>query len=204
MVKKLTIFGAIAVFFYLSHIIFGGILWHEYSHLMQPISDLTATGAPDKNLLSILTLIYGLCAITFAVCAYIYLKNIVPKITRVGLLLFIIMHVISITYGIFPVDLPGTPATFTGIMHIIITMLIIPLTILSPILIGAGLRKNQLFLSFAVYSIATGIFIFFAGGVTAYFFVHKLPYFGLVERINIGALQLWTLIFSIKLFRGTL
>lgn len=201
MVKKLTITGAAAVFFYLTHIVLGGTLWHGYSHLTQPISDLTATGAPHKNLLSIITFVYGLCAVTFAVITYIYLKNEVPKITRAGLLSFIILHAISITYGIFPVDLPGAPITFTGIMHIVITVLIIPLTIFAPILIGIGLRKNQYFSTFAVYSIATGIFIFFAGGATAYIFVNKLPYFGLVERINIGALQLWMLIFSVKLFR---
>ena len=201
MTKKLTIFGAIAVFIYLFHIVLGGILWTGYSHLMQPISDLTATGAPDRELLSMITFIYGLCAILFTVSAYLYLKNDVPKIARTGLISFIIMHCVSILYGLFPVDLPGAAVTFTGIMHIVITVVIIPLTIISPILIGLGLRKHKQFKIFATYSIITGIFIFIAGGTTAYFFANKLPYFGLVERINIGTLQLWTLIFSLKLFR---
>ena len=42
-------------------------------------------------------------------------------------------------------------------------------------------------------SIACGILIFFAGGASALFAA-------LVERINIGALQLWTLVLSVVLY----
>jgi len=78
--------------------------------------------------------------------------------------------------------------------------LLIPLTIISPILVGLGFRKIQAFKSYGIYSIITGVIIFIAGGTTAFFFMNKLPYFGLVERINIGFLQLWMFITSIMLF----
>ncbi|MHB1419393.1 MAG: DUF998 domain-containing protein [Bacillota bacterium] len=201
MIKKFTIFGALGALVYVFHVVLGGILWNGYSHLIQPISDLTGTGAPNKDLLSIITFIYGLCSIVFTISVYLYLKGSVPKIARVGMLTFIAMHLVSITYGLFPVDLPGSSITFKGIMHIVVTGLIVPLTILSPLLIGIGLRKIESFKGFATYSIITGVIIFVAGGTTAIIFANKLPNFGLFERINIGTLQLWMLVFSLKLFR---
>lgn len=38
--------GMAAVLIYLLHVILGGLLWKEYSHLHEPISTLTASGAP--------------------------------------------------------------------------------------------------------------------------------------------------------------
>jgi hypothetical protein len=145
MLRKLTIFGALGALIYLVHVVLGGILWEGYSHLMQPISDLTASGAPDRSLLSVITLIYGAFSIIFAISAYLYIINFAPIIARIGMLFFLAMHIVSITYGLFPQDLPGSPVTFTGVMHLVITGVIIPLTIISPILIGLGFRRIQAF-----------------------------------------------------------
>lgn len=200
MLRKLTIFGALGALIYLIHVVLGGILWEGYSHLMQPISDLTATGAPDRGLLNVITFIYGVFSIIFSISAYLYIRNFAPKIAVIGMFLFLAMHVVSITYGLFPQDLPGSPVTFTGVMHLIITGIIIPLTIASPILVGLGTIKIKGFKRYGIYSIITGVLILIAGGTTAFFFINKLPYFGLIERINIGFLQLWMVITSIKLF----
>ncbi|HSJ37701.1 MAG TPA: DUF998 domain-containing protein [Planococcus sp. (in: firmicutes)] len=200
MAKKLTIFGALGVFAYVVHVVLGGFLWEGYRHLHQPISDLTAQGAPDRFLLSVITFVYGVFSIVFAASAYIVIKRFAPKISRIGMLLFLAMHVISITYGLFPQDLPGAPMTFTGVMHLVITALIVPLTILAPLLVGIGLRKVKGFESYGKYSVITGILILIAGGSAALFFANQWPYFGLVERINIGVLQLWMLVTSIRLF----
>ncbi|OHX48956.1 hypothetical protein BB776_04550 [Planococcus salinarum] len=200
MAKKLTIFGALGVLAYVIHVVLGGFLWEGYSHLHQPISDLTARGAPNRGLLSSITFLYGVFSILFAASAYIVIKRFAPKISRIGMLLFLVMQVISITYGLFPQDLPGAPMTFTGLMHLVITALIVPLTILAPLLVGIGFRKIRSFQSYGNYSIATGGIILIAGGSAAFFFANQWPYFGLVERINIGVLQLWMLVTSIRLF----
>ena len=200
MAEKLTIFGALGVLAYVIHVVLGGFLWEGYSHLQQPISDLTAQGAPNRVLLSSITFVYGVFSIIFSASAYIVIKRFSPKISRVGMLLFLAMHSISITYGLFPQDLPGAPVTFTGVMHLVITALIVPLTILAPLLIGIGMRKVKGFHSYGNYSVVTGIIILIAGGSAALLFANQWPYFGLVERINIGVLQLWMLVTSIKLF----
>lgn len=42
-----------------------------------------------------------------------------------------------------------------------------------------------------------------AGGASGAFFANHWPFFGLVERINIGTLQAWTFALSLVLFRGS-
>lgn len=198
--KKLTGLGILGVAFYVLHVVLGGILWKGYSQLMQPISDLTAAGAPNRDLLGVFTALYGILCTVFAFSAFMYLRKRVPKTAAAGALVFLAMQLVSLSYGLFPEDLAGAAPTFTGTMHIAVTFLIVPLTILGPLLIGIGLRKIEPLRKLGIYSLVTGIFIFFAGGATAIFFAQKLPYFGLVERINMEALQLWTFAFSWRLF----
>ena len=112
MAQKLTIFGAFAAVIYVMHVWVGGMLWEGYSHLHQPISDLTALGAPDRFLLTGMTILYGILTIIFAVSAYIYIKGFAPKISRIGMMLLLAMFLLSITYNLFPQDLPGGPVTF--------------------------------------------------------------------------------------------
>jgi len=198
--KNILLFsGAMAVIVYVLHVVIGGILWQGYNHLQQPISDLTATGSPIKDLMLIFTTSYGILALLFAISFTFLESKKHHKVVFWGGICFIILHLISISYGIFPQDLPGAPATFSGIMHIVITALIVPFTILTPFLIGSGLIKQSNWKNFGVYSIITGILIVIFGTASGVFYAEKLPYFGLVERLNIGTLQLWTLLLSIKL-----
>jgi len=199
--KKLTVFGMIGALAYLLHVVLGGALWNGYNHLMQPISDLTASGAPDYSLISAITWAYGICVILFGLSAFLYMRTFAPKRAQAGMLIFLIMQVVSILYGFFPEDLAGAAPTAAGAMHIVITALIVPLTILAPFLIGFGFRKFEGMEGIGRYSILTGIIILVFGSLSAVFFANMWPYFGLIERINIGALQLWTFILSYRLFK---
>lgn len=198
--KKLSGLGMLGVAAYVLHVVLGGFLWKGYDHLNQAISDLTGSDAPNKDLLIVITLVYAVLCIVFVFSAYMYTRKAVPKIMSAGLLVFLAMHLVSSTYNLFPVDLAGTPMSALGFMHIVVTVLIVPLTILAPILTGVGLLRVEGMRGFGKFSIAVGIFIFFAGGASAVFAAQQLPYFGLVERLNIGSLQLWTFLLSMKLF----
>ncbi len=85
-----------------------------------------------------------------------------------------------------------------------VTALIIPLTIAAPVLIGTGFRKLNGFKGFGTYSIITGIAIFVFGGTSAALFAGRLPFFGLAERLNIGTLQVWMFLLSLKLFKDNM
>lgn len=198
--KKLTVFGMLGALVYVLHVAIGGMLWKGYNHLMQPISDLTAQGAPDRVLLGYFTGAYGVFSVIFSVSAFMYVRKAGSKLLNAGFIIFLFMHIVSMTYGLFPEDLLGSPMTFRGLMHYIVTGIIVPLTILSPLLTGVGMRKIDQFRRFSVYSIATSIIILTAGGISVFLAVNRMNYFGLFERINIGSLQLWMFSLSLKLF----
>lgn len=194
--------GMLAVVIYLLHVLLGGYLWETYSHLQQPISDLTATGAPDRYLLLVLTNIYGVLALIFAISFTVFEGKEHHKLVFWGGISFIILHVVSISYSFFPQDLPGAEPTFAGTMHLLVTILIVPFTILTPLLIGFGLKKKKTRKSLGNFSLLGGILIIIFGGLSGYFFAKGLPYFGLVERKNIGTLQIWTFVLSYKLIKS--
>jgi hypothetical protein len=190
--------GMLAVVIYLLHILIGGFLWKTYSHLQQPISDLTATGAPNRFLLLLFTNIYGGLALIFAVSYTFFESRELHKLVFWGGISFIILHIVSISYSFFPQDLPGAEPSFAGMMHLAVTVLIVPFTILTPLLIGFGLKKEKAWKTLGNFSLICGILIIIFGGMSGFFFAKGLPYFGLVERINIGTLQIWTFVMSYK------
>lgn len=198
--RKLTLFGMLGALAYAFHVVLGGFLWKGYSHIRQPISDLTAQGAPDRAFLTGITSVYAIFSIIFAIAAFMYIKKLKVKILSTGFILFICMHIVSASYNFFPEDLAGAQATFRGIMHWVVTGAIVPLTILSVLLIGLGFRKVKGFRGYSVYTVITSIILFTAGGASVIILSQGLGVFGLFERLNIGSLQLWMFLVSLKLF----
>ena len=198
--KRLALFGLIGALIYVAHVVVGGLLWPGYNHLQQPVSDLTATGAHDRSLLLVFTWAYACCSVIFAVSLLGYFRPLHRRLLTAGLILFLGVHILSLAYGFFPEDLPGAAPSFTGTMHIVVTFAIVPFTIVFPFMVWAGLRKLSPWRGFAVYCFITGAVIFVAGGTTTVLFARKLSYFGLTERINLGALQLWMFVISWRVF----
>jgi hypothetical membrane protein len=199
--RKPAILGMVAPIIYVFHVVYGGLLWAGYSHIRQPISDLSATGAPDRDLLQGILYIYGILLVIFTIYAFLYFKKSDNKTIKVAMAIFITAQIVSISYGFFPEDLSGAEATFTGTMHLVVTGLIVPLTILTPFVSGIAFRKIEGFRSLSLYSYITTAIIFFVGGLTVILMANKSEVFGLFERINIGSYQLWIFIFALKLFR---
>jgi len=198
--KQFSILGMIAVIAYIAHVVIGGFLWNGYNHITQPISDLTASGAPDKILLSIFTYIYSIASILFAISLIIYYNKSESKAVKAGTFLLLAIQIISLLYGFFPEDLPGSTMTINGIMHIVITILLVPLAIIAPIIIGIGFKKTKEPNGLGSYSIITGIIIFVSGGASVITIANKLPYLGIIERLNIGALLIWMFVLAITVF----
>lgn len=201
MKRWLVLSGLFSVVVYTLHVVIGGWLWHGYSHLHQPISDLTGSGAPNRLLMLVFTNIYGCAALLFAIVFAGYARQMPNRVAFAGSIAFVLLHVCSIAYSFFPEDI-GTTTTFNGAMHIAVTIAIVPFTIATPVLIGLGFRRQAGWGRMVQYSFITGGAIVIIGAATAIFFAKKLPYFGLVERINIGLLQCWTAILSIHAFRS--
>ena len=202
MKRILLLSGVLAAAAYAAHVVIGGLLWTGYSHLMQPISDLTAAGAPDRGTLSVILYAYSCFALAFGVAAFGRFRRLGLRTASWGMILYIAMQLVSVSYSFFPEDLPGSAMTFAGTMHLLVTAVIVPFTIGAPVVTGLGMRNANGLARAGWFSVACGILIFFAGGATAVFFAQRLPFFGLVERINIGTLQAWTFVMSLVLCRA--
>jgi hypothetical membrane protein len=199
--RKLLVFGMLAPLVYLSHVVIGGLLWKGYSHLEQPISDLTSAVAPDRVLLNNIMYACGLFSMIFFISVFMYLRKVKSKALKTGTVLLIVFELISISYLFFLQDEIGSKLTFAGLMHLVVTGLIVPVIIAAPIFLGIGFRKLQGFKSFSIYSIFTSVFIFITGGTSVIVLSNKLHYFGVWERLNMASIYLWIFLLALKLFR---
>ena len=95
MKRILLLSGALAALAYAAHVVIGGLLWAGYSHLMQPISDLTATGAPDRATLGIILYAYSLFALVFGVAALDRFRRLGQKAAAWGMILYVAMQLVS-------------------------------------------------------------------------------------------------------------
>ena len=204
MLKKLALLGIIGPLLYLLHIVLGGALWEGYSHIRQAISDLSGSGAPNQALIHGILTVYNACIVLFAIVGYFYFKKSQVKSIRVSMIIFIAATVVSFSYGFFPVDLQGAELTFLGLMHGVVTALIVPLTILTPLTAGIAFRKIEAFKKYSLYSFMTAGILFCVGLFTVFLMMSKSDYFGLSERINIGSFELWMFLIALKMFKTDL
>lgn len=197
MTKHLFWFSGITgVIVYFFATIYGGVLFTNYSHLTQHISELLGSHATTRTLLNPLYLLYNLLLITFAFGVYKQWDN---RKTKLGAVSLVITGLASILMWWFPVDTRGYPLTRQGEIHIILAALESFSTLIATFFIGFGLRKNEYLLS--KISFITGFLILITGPLAGITTVMNSPFLGLFERITIGIFHLWILIFSISMAR---
>lgn len=190
--------GVLSAVVYWAHVILGGILWPEYNHVTQTISELTADGAPNAGLLRILTTVYGLLAMLFAVSLFFFARERkMRKTVKTGAALLIVMEAVSFFgYMIFPLN-GGTMMQNSG--HLVVTAVVVLCTIACGFLIGIGFKKTEGFKKTGVFILVCAVIMVISGGFSPVAMANGLPFGGIVERINIFALQLWIAVLSVRL-----
>ena len=105
------------------------------------------------------------------------------------------MGLVSVTTAtIFPQDAWGSPPTFPGEMHKIMSGVVGLFSMLSMILIGTWFIRTKIFPGFGTYSFVTvGVVILSTG---FYIVTMGSPIMGLAERITILVGFMWTFILS--------
>lgn len=198
--KIFSVIGWVAISLYIIHVLLGPLVWEGYSHWSQAISELTALGAPHSQGLGALTIGYGILSIV--VSSYLVYRLVSgSRLVKLASLMFLFMHLISFSYVFFPQDLPGEPMSFSGIMHIIVTGLLVPLTIASPILWAKAVWAHHHWRRFSRFSVAVAIALFLFGGATAASAAQGASFFGFLERLNIGSLLLWMTVLYSQMWR---
>jgi len=191
----MPLLGIFSVILYFLHVILGEIFYEGYNPLAQAISDLTASNSPSKNIARPFSTLYGICAVIFSIGFFLYIKNKINKAVTVSSFIFCIMNIISFFgYAFFPLSESGYADTFQDKMHMIVTVFVVLLTIVSLILFFIGFFKAKGHKWLAVVSIST-LLILIAGAML----INIMPkeYFGVAERINVYSIIIYTGILSL-------
>jgi len=194
-IKIIPLLGIFSVIFYFLHVILGEIFYEGYNPLAQAVSDLTASNSPSRNIARLFSTLYGICAVTFSIGFFAYLKNIINKAVTVSSFIFCIMNTISfLGYAFFPLSESGYAGTFQDKMHVVVTVLVVLSTIVSLVLYTIGFFRTKEHKRLGIISISA-LLILMVGAML----INIMPkeYFGVAERINVYAIIIYTGILSL-------
>jgi len=195
MVKFIPLLGIFSVILYFLHVILGEIFYEGYNPLAQAVSDLTASNSPSKKIASLFSMLYGIYAVSFSIGFFVYLKNKINKVVTASSFIFCIMNTISFFgYTFFPLSESGYAGVFQDKMHMVVTVFVVLLTIVSLVLFSIGFFRKKEHKWVGIVSIIT-LLILMVGAML----INIMPkeYFGVAERINVYSIIIYTGILSL-------
>ena len=128
--------GIVALLSYTAAVVFSPLAYPGYNWMAQAVSDLSASNAPSLGLWNQLSSLYNICTLICAmmVCAGIQGKG--SRLLRTGIYLFTAMEWISaVGFSMFPLSDSGYAGTFQDKMHILSTVLVVLLSIVSLVML---------------------------------------------------------------------
>jgi len=197
-----SILGIIASLFYIIPTIVGGLLRPGYNHITNSVSDLLASGAPNKIALMIPFTIYPILLSIFGFGLFAILRSKpLPFSSTNGLIGFILigasMGILGIlTMTIFPQDPHGAPMTTPGLMHLILVGIQAISAMAAILLIGLWFRSNG-FTGYFIYSIISLAVLLITGIISMIGATQGSQYLGLFERLNVGTIMQWLVVIGI-------
>jgi hypothetical protein len=204
--KLLMLSGILAPIVDVIAIVLGGILWKEYSHLSQPVSDLLARNAPNKALLDPIFGVYNLLTIAFGFGLLQYVRgdeqNRRKTVGLIGAWVLIAEGIFGFFDIIFCEDAyGGMTATIStiGKLHIVFASLCSLSTMLAILLLGFWFRENPLVRGYGLYSFISVAIVFLTGGITAYSIANQTELGGFFERLTQGAWLQWLFFVGLKM-----
>lgn len=191
--------GIVALLSYTVAVVFSPLDYPGYNWMAQAVSDLSASNAPSLGLWNQLSSLYNICTLICAmmVCAGIQGKG--SRLLRSGIYLFTAMEWISaVGFSMFPLSDSGYAGTFQDEMHILSTILVVLLSIVSLVMLIIAGTKRKEYRSFGVFAgIALGMMLVGALGMN----IVPKEYFGVVERFSVFAAVGYNAVLGIELFR---
>jgi hypothetical protein len=185
--------GLASVVLYIFTTIAGGILYPNYSHISQDVSQLTSTESPIRDLLNPLFLLYNILVTSFGIGLYKLNKERLPRLASMFVILIGVLGAIVL---LFPINTRGTQITFVGVVHIVLISVISLLTVAADFMYWRAYKKVLSKLSFGA-----GIGFLIAGPIAAINVTS--PYAGFFERIPIGIFLFWIVSVSLLLLTVT-
>jgi len=169
--------------------------WAEYSFVDQTVSELSAIGAPTRGLWIALMVPYGILLIAFGAGVWMCGERM-KRLRLVGAML-IAQGVVGYFWP--PMHLRGAETTLTDTMHIVFTLIVVPLMML-----GIGFSAPVVGKWYAVGTLSIVILFgamagFYGPNVAANL---PTPWVGIWERISIGAWTIWVVVLAVRLMRA--
>lgn len=198
LVQILGLCGVASFLSYAAAVIFAPLAYPGYNSLAQAVSDLSAANAPSLGLWNSLTAVYNVCEVLCATVVCIGIQKKKNKLLRIGVYLFAAMEWISaIGYRAFPLTDSGYAGEAQDVMHMVVTVAVVLLSIVSLVLIIIAGARDKSCLSYCICaSVALAMMLVGALGMK----IVPSAYFGVVERFSVFAATGFNCALGIHLF----
>ena len=185
LINYLGLLGVISFLSYTAAVIFSPLAYPGYDWMRQAVSDLSAANSPSLSLWNQLSSLYNVCEVVCVTLVCIEIQSKDSKLLRIGVDLFAVMEWISaVGYRAFPLSDSGYAGKIQDVMHMIITLLVVLLSIVSLTLIIIAGMKNKIYSSYAICAIVC-LSMMLVGALGMKVVPNR--YFGIVERFSVFA-----------------
>ena len=203
LIHWIGLLGIVAFLSYLAALIFSPLDFPGYNWMEQAASDLSADSAPSRHLWEQLSALYDAGSVVCATCIAIYVseRKISTKLFRLGIYLFTIMNWVSkVGYQMFALSDSGKDiAGFQETMHMVVTVIVVLLSIVSLIMLIVSGCRNKEVRGPGIWA-AIALAMMFMGPIGMGAFPAK--YFGIFERFSTIAADGYNAVLGVYLFRG--
>lgn len=180
--------GLLAVILYVGTTVIGGLVVPGYSHIGDPISQLTAPSTPHRGWWALGYVAYNLAVALFATGFWKLAPRSWPLRTASVLLVAgAVAGVAQVTA--FPQDDGRDPVTTAGTLHLWLAGVSALTTVVVCVLCGVGLRHLEGWRAVSTLSYAVAAAILVSGGIAAALVASTSM--GLFERVPIGLFLAW-------------
>lgn len=198
-VRMLGILGVISLLSYTAMVVFSPLAYTGYDWMSMAVSDLSAEGAPSQALANQLNALFGPCGLVSIMAVCIGIAGCQSKILKAGIYFYAAMEwACNVGYDLFPwvKDAPSTHPQ--NIIHLMVTVLVVVLSLVSLILVAIGAGKEQM-KSLRVWAIVCLAAMLIGPMGTAF-----LPkeVFGLFERFSTFSAVVFNAVLGVWLFKG--
>ena len=202
--KIIAPYGVVAPLVYATALVVGNILDPTYSQVRNTVSELFERGTPNRDLVDAIFIIYGLFLIPFAEALY---KSFSTRARAhpysLAKTIFVSLFIISICSLLwnlfFPLDTNGGYTSFTGMMHLALSVPVVVATLLAELLFWRVAKKDGYWTRYTRFSLVV-FTVNLLAGLSLVLFVNS-DIRGLLERFSIGSFLVWTEILALRLFR---
>ena len=163
------------------------------------VSDLSAVGAPSRELAAQLNSLFGPCAVVSIMAVCVAIRNCEEKLLRSGVYLFAVMEWLgTVGYGCFSWISDAQGTNIQNIIHILVTVFVVLLSIVSKSMIIYGTRKSNL-KSLGIWSLIC-LILMFVGALGTNVFPENV--FGIFERMSTFSAVIFNAVLGWYLYTG--